>query len=60
MSDAKIWREKAALFTELASTASDVRVKATLLRLARSALSTAKQMEDSQQEGSGSAWKDYD
>jgi hypothetical protein len=48
MSDAKIYREKAALFIDIANAASDEQVRATLVRLARSALRTATDMESLQ------------
>jgi hypothetical protein len=45
MSDASVYKEKAQLFSDAANAAADERVRMTLLRLARSALRTATQME---------------
>jgi hypothetical protein len=48
MSNAKFYREKACFFNDAANTAADQHVRLTLLRLARSALQTATEMEDTQ------------
>jgi hypothetical protein len=48
MNDADIYRENAQLFSEAANAAADEQVRVTLLRLARSALQTAAEMETSQ------------
>jgi hypothetical protein len=45
MSDAENYREKAAMCIDAAGVASNERVRATLLRLARGALRTADEME---------------
>jgi hypothetical protein len=51
MSDANIYREKAQVLSNAASVAADEQVRVTLLRLARSALRMATEMEASQCRG---------
>jgi hypothetical protein len=60
MSDANIYREKAQLFSDAANAAADEQVRVTLLRLARSALQTAAEMEALQYRGSPPARTESD
>jgi hypothetical protein len=60
MSDANVYREKAQLFSDAANAAADEQVRVTLLRLARSALRTATEIEASQCRGSPPAGTESD
>lgn len=60
MNDAEIFREKAQLFSDVANAASDEQVRVTLLRLARSALQTATEIEALQLRGHRSTVADFD
>jgi hypothetical protein len=51
MNDAKIFREKAQLLSDAANATSNEQVRVTLLRLARSALQTAADIEAAQPRG---------